>query len=323
MRILITGGNGMVGRNLREHSALKQWEVFAPSSAELDLLDARNLETRLRDLRPDIIVHAAGRVGGIGANSANNAKFLYENMVMGLNLVKAAHEANIPRILNLASSCMYPKDSPDALTEDMVLTGPIEPTNEGYALAKISVYRYCALISRDIPGRHYKTVVPCNLYGRWDKFEAERAHLIPAIIAKVHHAVSEGAATVEIWGDGSARREFLYAADFADFLVEAIDRFEALPDVINVGRGEDHSVLDYYRAVAEVLGFRGEFSFDLSKPVGMKRKLMDITKARAWGWAPSRDLEQGIRETVRFFRERTEGSRHHNHAYEGGLRETI
>lgn len=300
-RILLTGGSGMVGRNIREAAVPEGITLLAPPSSELDLLDATGTVSEIRALAPDIIVHAAGRVGGIQANIASPVAFLTDNWDMGRNLIMAAREAGVPRLLNLGSSCMYPADSPDALREEQILSGPLEPTNEGYALAKCSIARLCSFITREDPRFAYKTLIPSNLYGPFDSFDPARSHLVPAIIQKLHTAKTQGEDEVEIWGTGEARREFLYAGDLAAAIWKAIRDFASLPDLLNIGTGTDFTVNDHYRIAAEIIGYHGTFRHDLSKPSGMKRKLLDVSRARAWGFTARTSLQAGIAETYRHY----------------------
>jgi len=303
MRIFLTGGAGMVGTNIREHAAAAGHEFFAPDIAELDLSDYGAVEAYLRRVKPDFVIHAAGRVGGIQANMANPVAFLLENLDMGRNVVWAARQCGVKRLLNLGSSCMYPRNAPNPLREEMVLQGELEPTNEGYALAKTVVSRLCSYISRENPEYSYKTLIPCNLYGRWDKFAPEHSHMIPAVIRKLHLAVKRGEKSVDIWGDGKARREFMYAGDIADCVHRALTHFGTLPELMNVGLGEDHSIDDYYRAVAEVVGYKGAFVHDTTKPAGMVRKLVDISRQKAWGWTAKTSLKEGIAASYEFFKQ--------------------
>jgi len=303
-RLLITGGSGMVGRNLREHPAIASWQVLAPSSAELDLTDAAAVRRWLADHRPDAVIHAAGLVGGIQANMARPVDFLVINAAIGQSVILGARDAGITRFINLASTCMYPRGMDTPLSEDMVLTGELEPTNEGYAIAKILATRLCQYIRREDASLHYKTLIPCNLYGRHDKFDPAHSHLVPAVIHKVHQAKQAGSDSVEIWGDGTARREFLYAGDLADATLRALDRIDTLPDMMNVGLGHDHSINDYYAAAAEIVGWTGRFVHDLSRPVGMKRKLSDVSNLSAWGWQAPTSLRDGLRRTYDFYLER-------------------
>ena len=303
IRVLLTGGGGMVGRNLLEHPAIGELEVIAPRSRELDLRDFNAVQAYLTQHRPDMVVHAAGKVGGIQANMREPVGFLLENLDMGRNIVWAAQQAGIKRLLNLGSSCMYPRNHSGSLHEDMVLKGELEPTNEGYALAKVMTQRLCEYIMREDVGYQYKTLIPCNIYGRHDKFDPAHSHLVPAIIHKVHQAKQSGQKTVEIWGDGTARREFMYGGDLAGALLRAIQEFDTLPSLMNVGLGYDHTINEYYRSAAEVMGYTGSFVHNLSKPVGMARKLVSVERQKAWGWSAQHTVREGIEETYKYYLE--------------------
>ncbi len=300
-RILLTGGRGMVGRNILEHPLAGQWDFIAPSSYELDLADFAAMRHFMADVKPDAVIHSAGRVGGIQANMAHPVDFLVSNVDLGRNVILAAREAGVSKLLNLASSCMYPRNAANPLGEDLILKGELEPTNEGYAIAKIFATRLCQYISRENPGLQYKTLIPCNLYGRHDKFSPAHSHLIPAIIHKVHQAKQQGLATVDIWGDGTARREFMYAGDLADAVLRGLAGFEQVPDLMNIGLGHDFSINEYYAATAEVIGWQGDFVHDTTKPVGMKQKLVSIDRQRNWGWMPATSLREGIQEAYQYY----------------------
>lgn len=302
-RLFVTGGNGMVGRNLRAHPGIAAWELLAPSRAELDLCDDRALRDWLARHRPDAVVHAAGVVGGIQANMAEPVRFLAENARIGLNLVTACREAGVPVLINLSSSCVYPRELGRDLSEEQILTGALEPTNEGYALAKILAMRLVDYACREDRGLQWRTLIPCNLYGPHDKFDPRQSHLLPAIIHKIHRARVEGHETVEIWGDGTARREFMYAGDLAEAILRALADPSVLPPVMNVGPGDDHAIADYYRIVAEVIGWQGRFTHDLGKPVGMRRKLLSVARQAEWGWAPRTGLREGIAVTYAWYLE--------------------
>lgn len=304
MRIMITGGNGMVGRNLLEHPEVGDFELLAPARDELDLFDCSAIKEYLIRKRPDMIIHTAGKVGGIQANMREPVRFFLENLDMGRNVVWAARQSGIRRLVNLGSSCMYPRFAANPLNEKDILTGELEPTNEGYALAKISVARLCRYISQEDSGYTYKTMVPCNLYGRWDKFDPAHSHLIPAVIHKLHQAIVNGYDEVDIWGDGTARREFMDAADLADCLVTAVRNFESMPETMNVGPGHDYSINEYYATAARVIGYDGRFVHDLSRPVGMQQKVVDNENLTSWGWKPGTSLEEGIKRTYAFYVDR-------------------
>ena len=302
-RIFLTGGNGMVGRNFLEHPAASNFEIFSPSSAELDLCDYSAVHAQLKSFKPDIIIHAAGKVGGIQANIRNPVSFLLENLDIGRNIVWASYQAKIKRLINLGSSCMYPRGNNHALYESQILQGELEPTNEGYALSKIVISRLCSYISNSDRSYQYKTLIPCNLYGRYDKFRQEDSHLIPAVIHKIHQAKSSGDKSVSIWGDGTVKREFMYAGDFADALVYAIDHFDTLPLTMNIGMGDDHTINEYYRVIADVIGYDVEFKYDVAKPTGMQRKLVSTELQDMWGWHAKYSLRQGVDKTYAFYLE--------------------
>ncbi|HCI53991.1 MAG TPA: GDP-fucose synthetase [Gallionella sp.] len=301
LKILLTGGGGMVGRNLLDHPGIGEFDVLAPASRELNLLDFDAVQAYLLKTKPDMVIHAAGKVGGIQANMREPVGFLMDNLDMGRNIVWAAHQAGIKRLINLGSSCMYPRNHSEPLSEEMVLKGELEPTNEGYALAKVVTARLCEYIMREDASFQYKTLIPCNLYGCHDKFDPAHSHLIPAIIHKVYQAKQAGQTSVEIWGDGTARREFMYAGDLADAMVRAIKEFDSLPALMNIGLGYDYTINEYYQAAADVIGYTGGFSHELSKPVGMARKLVNVERQKAWGWEAQRSLGEGIEKTYSFY----------------------
>lgn len=300
-KILLTGAGGMVGQNLLEHPEINKFEILAPSRTELDLRNSSSVAAFIERYRPDMVIHAAGKVGGIEANLREPVSFLVDNLDMGRNVILASRQYGIKKLINLGSSCMYPRNHAEPLVEGMVLKGELEPTNEGYAIAKIAIARLCDYIHLEDNNYHYKTLIPCNLYGRHDKFDPAHSHLIPAIIHKVHQAKLKNDATVEIWGDGSVRREFMYAGDLADFIVKAVDDYDLLPSYMNLGLGYDYTINDYYYAAAEVIGFSGSFSHDKTKPVGMLRKLVNIDNQVKLGWCHQISLKEGLEKTYDFY----------------------
>jgi GDP-L-fucose synthase len=301
LRVLLTGARGMVGQNILEHSRSQNYEFLIPSSQDLDLTDFLATRQWMLETKPEIVIHSAGLVGGIHANMVRPVDFLVINTDLARNVILNSRDLGVIKLLNLASSCMYPRDVNEPLAENLILKGELEPTNEAYAIAKIYGTRLCQYIRRESPHLQYKTLVPCNLYGRHDKFSPKHSHLIPAIVHKIHQAKLAGVDEVEIWGDGTARREFMDASELADAVFKALDDFEALPDVMNVGLGHDYSVNEYYEAAARVIGWQGRFVHDIDKPVGMKRKLTDVSLLKAWGWQAQATLEQGLEKAYTFY----------------------
>lgn len=314
MKVYITGGTGLVGRNLTKYltttpSFSKNLTLFTPPHKTLDLMDYKSVYTYIKEINPDLVIHCAGYVGGIQANTKDKTHFFCNNAVMGINIVRASLEAGVKNLLNLSSSCTYPKDLGHALKESDMLTAPLEPTNEGYAIAKIAVEKFCHYITLEQEGFLYKTLVPCNLYGEFDKFGERNAHLIPSIIRKIHKAKVNNIGSVTIWGGGEARREFMFALDLAECIGCAINDFKALPSIMNVGLGYDYSVNEYYEIAKRVIGYEGGFTHDLSYPVGMEQKLLDITLQSKWGWKAKTSLEEGIKRTYEYYKESVLGEK--------------
>lgn len=291
----------MVGRNIVEFEKAKNYTLLTPSSSELNLLDRLAVDNYLRANNPDTVIHCAGLVGGIQANMAHPVAFLVDNTQMGLNIIMSAYESGIKNFINMSSSCMYPRDAQNPLGEELILKGELEPTNEGYAIAKVASTRLCEYILRENSEYHYKTIIPCNLYGRYDKFDPKHSHMLPAVIKKIHDAKINNQTTLDIWGDGEARREFMYAADLADFVYYALENFESMPQNINAGLGTDYTINEYYKAIAEVIGYKGDFIHDLTKPVGMKQKLIDDIKLQKFGWRYKTSLIDGIQKTYEYY----------------------
>jgi GDP-L-fucose synthase len=299
-KILLTGGNGMLGRNVIEYSKCCQYNIIYPTSQELNLLDSNAIKKFLVAKQIDTVVHCAGLVGGIMANMQNPTQFLSDNLLMGVNLVNAALECGVTQLLNIGSSCMYPRNYKNPLKEEYLLQGEFEPTNEGYALAKITVAKLCEYINKQF-GLDYKTLIPCNLYGSWDKFSPQVSHLVPAIVSKIYEAQLNQVDEVTIWGDGLARREFMYAKDCAAAIFFALENLSKLASYTNVGLGYDHTINQYYQIIAEVIGYTGRFNYDLSKPVGMSQKLLDINRLSQLGWQATTKLSVGVSLTYKYF----------------------
>ena len=301
MKILLTGGSGMCGSNILEHEKANKYSILCPTSTELNLLNYDDIRNFIKENRVDTIIHTAGLVAGIQFNIKYPVSALVHNAYIGLNLINAAREEGVPRLLNLATSCMYPRLGKNPLKETEILQGELEPTNEGYAIAKILSTRLCEYIAKESPEMSYKTLIPCNLFGRHDTFSLEFSHMIPAAIQKLHHAKQKGSPSVEIWGDGNARREFMSANDLADLVYYCIENLEVMPQNLNAGLGHDYSIKEYYEAAADVIGYDGGFKHDLSKPVGMKQKLVDVTLLRKFGWKHKMSLRDGVAVAYKFF----------------------
>ena len=305
MKILLTGSTGMVGRNILEHKNISNYDLLIPNSKELNLLNYATVDKYIKKNQPAFIIHAAGKVGGIQANIANPVSFLVENLDMGRNIIMAAKNNNVKNLINLSSSCMYPRNATNPLSEDLILKGELEPTNEGYGLAKIMSTRLCEYISKEDDSFSFKTIIPCNLYGKYDKFESKHSHMIPAVVKKIHDAKRKNLSTINIWGNGTVRREFMYVGDLADFMSYAIQNFSKMPQNINVGLGHDYTINEYYQIIANVIGYKGKFIHDLTKPTGMKQKLIDDTKLQEFGWKYKTTLQEGIKNIYKFYKETT------------------
>ncbi len=291
----------MVGSAVARHLRSLGCEPLTVDRAEVDLLQLPSVERWLLDHRPDAIVMAAARVGGIAANDARPAEFLYENLAIAANVVHAAHGADVDRLVFLGSSCIYPKFAPQPIREDSLLTGPLEQTSEAYAIAKIAGVKLCQAYRKQY-GRRYVSLMPCNLYGPNDNFDLTSSHVLPALIRKLHEAKVEGRDEAVVWGSGRPLREFLHVDDLARSVVFCLERYdEAEP--INCGAGAEVSIADLAHIVAEVVGFPGRLRFDLSKPDGTPRKLMDSSRLNALGWRPTIPLADGVRATYRWYLE--------------------
>jgi GDP-L-fucose synthase len=291
--IMVAGARGMVGSALvRRLQAGGYRQVLAPVRQELDLMDQTAVHAWLREHQPGYIFIAAAKVGGIQANNVHRAEFLYQNLQIQNNLIHGAHLAEVPRLMFLGSSCIYPKLAPQPIKEDSLLTGPLEPTNEPYAIAKIAGIKMCEAYNAQY-GRHYTSAMPTNLYGPNDNYDLANSHVLPALIRKAHEARLRGDAELVVWGSGTPLREFLYVDDLADACVFLMERGYDGP-LINVGSGTDLSIRDLAETVMRVVGFQGRIVFDRSKPDGTPRKLMDSSQLLALGWRPRVELAEGV-----------------------------
>ena len=292
-KIFVSGHRGMVGSAIvRRLQALGFANVVTRSRAELDLLDQRAVNAFLAAERPDYIFIAAAKVGGIHANDTFRADFLYQNLQIEANLIHGAHLAGVERLMFLGSSCIYPRDCPQPIREEYLLTGPLEATNEPYALAKIAGIKLCESYNRQY-GRRYTSAMPTNLYGPNDNYDLATSHVLPALIRKAHEARERGDAEFVVWGSGTPRREFLYVDDLADACVTLME-LDADAALLNVGTGTDVTIRELAETVMDVVGHRGRIVFDRSKPDGTPRKLLDVSRLAALGWIARTGLREGI-----------------------------
>ncbi|MGM4921478.1 GDP-L-fucose synthase family protein [Tardiphaga sp. 804_B3_N1_9] len=299
-RIFVAGHRGMVGSAIvRRLLAAGYADIVTQARSELDLTDSVAVSKFLADTRPGYIFMAAAKVGGIHANDTYRAEFLHQNLMIEANMVHGAWQAGINRMLFLGSSCIYPRDCPQPIREDYLLTGPLEQTNEAYAIAKIAGVKLCESYNRQY-GTHYVSAMPTNLFGRNDNYDLQNSHVLPALIRKTHEAKVAGASELVVWGSGTPRREFLDVDDLADACVFMMERgIEG--GLYNMGRGTDVTISELARTIMEIVGFSGRIVFDASKPDGTPRKLLNIDRLRELGWSPRISLEDGIREAYADF----------------------
>ncbi|UWQ42961.1 GDP-L-fucose synthase [Leisingera aquaemixtae] len=313
MKIFVAGHRGMVGSAILRQLAARratgeELELLTRSSAELDLTNQAAVQQFLQAERPDQVILAAARVGGIHANSTYPAQFIYENLMIQCNVIHAAFEAGVQKLLQLGSSCIYPRDAETPIREEQLLSGPLEATNEPYAIAKIAGIKLCESYNRQY-GTDYRSVMPTNLYGPGDNFHPENSHVLPALIRRFDEAVRAGEAEVVIWGSGAPRREFLHVDDMAAASLFVMDlapedyKRETTPMLshINVGTGRDMTIRELAESIARVTGFRGRLAFDTSRPDGTMQKLMDVSRLSRLGWEASVSLEEGIARTYNWF----------------------
>ena len=300
VKIFVAGHRGMVGSAIVRRLQRAAFEnILTRTRQELDLMDRAAVRVFFETERPDYVVDAAARVGGIAANFEKPVEFLIENLTIQNNVIQAAADFGVTKFLFLGSSCIYPKLAPQPLMEDALLTGPLEPTNDAYAIAKIAGIKLCQAYAREY-GKNFISGMPTNLYGPNDNFDLHTSHVLPALIRKVHEAKQGGAKEVSVWGSGTPRREFLHVDDLADACFFLLENYDS-PEIVNIGCGEDVSIKELAETVCEVLGFEGSLVFDTSKPDGTPRKLMNIGRLLALGWKPRVNLREGIRDAHEWF----------------------
>lgn len=298
-KVFVAGHKGMVGSAIVRRLAKLDCEVIVRTRTELDLLNQQAVSDFFVDFTPDVVFFAAARVGGIHANNSYPAEFAYENLVMATNAIHAAYKSGVNRFLFLGSTCIYPKFSPQPIAEDSLLTGPLEATNEAYAIAKIAGLKMCEYYRRQY-GVNFHSAMPTNLYGPGDNYHPSNSHVLPALLSRIHRAKENGESEVVIWGTGSPRREFLFVDCLADACLHLVSLSDP-PSLVNVGTGVDISIKDLAHLLAEVVGYEGDFVFDTSKPDGTPVKRSDTRKLNALGWSPRVSLREGVALTYQSF----------------------
>ena len=298
-RVWVAGHRGMVGSALVRRLAQEECAVLIAERSEVDLMRQDDVDRWLKDARPDAVFVAAARVGGILANSSRPADFLYENLIISANVAEAAHRRGVAKLMMLGSSCIYPRLAPQPIPEEALLTGPLEPTNQWYAVAKIAALKL-AQAYRQQHGDDFISAMPTNLYGPGDNFDLKEAHVLPSLLRKAHEAKARGDGRLVMGGTGEPRREFLHVDDCADALVFLMKTYSG-ESQINVGSGEDLTIRELAELVCEVVGFKGQIVSDTSIPNGMPRKLMSASRLRAMGWAPRIPLKAGVRDYYGWF----------------------
>lgn len=301
MTILVAGHSGLVGSAILEELESKGLEVLGASSRELNLLDREETFSYLRRIRPTAVIDAAAIVGGIGANNASPVDFLSKNLQIQNNLMDASFEVGVERFIFLGSSCIYPRNCPQPILEEYLLTGPLEPTNSAYALAKIAGIELIRSYRKQF-GKRWISLMPTNTYGPRDNFNSETGHVLPSLINKFVSANDEDRKSVELWGTGSPRREFIHSTDLARATLLALEKYDE--DIhLNIGTGEDLTIKELAQIVADEAGFKGDIVWDVTKPDGTPRKVLGVNKLRSMGWSPQIKLREGIQSTIQWFRE--------------------
>jgi GDP-L-fucose synthase len=297
--IYVAGHTGLVGSAVMRRFAQGGYkDIITRTHFELDLTRQDAVELFFEKEKPEVVIIAAAKVGGIGANSAYPAQFIYQNLAIALNIIEAARKYHTKKLINLGSSCIYPRMAPQPIKEEALLSGPLEPTNEAYAIAKIAAIKLCRYYNQEY-GTNFLSLMPTNLFGPGDNYDLASSHVLPALIRKIYEAKVSGN-DVTLWGDGSPRREFMHSDDLADAVVFLLERV----DVINIGTGEDLEIRELAALISRIIGFSGRIVWDTSKPNGMPRKLLDVSKLWSFGWKHHIGLEEGIRRSISDFTER-------------------
>jgi GDP-L-fucose synthase len=304
-KIAVFGSTGLVGSNIVKKLDPSKYEILKPSRKELDLMDLPAVLNWFTDNKPDQVIIAAARVGGIIANSTLPTQFIYQNLTIQNNVIASAFETDVNDLIFLGSSCIYPRECEQPIKEEYLLTGPLEKTNKSYAVAKIAGVQFCNSI-RDQYNKNYYSLMPCNLYGPGDNFNPEASHVIPGMIMKIYDAIQNEFPSVQLLGTGNPLREFLYIEDLADAIIFLLENYNNEYELINVGSGKEISIKDLATIIANALGYKGEILFNTTGPDGTPRKIMDNSRINSLGWEPKISLESGIAETVKWFYENIE-----------------
>lgn len=307
-RIYVAGHRGLVGSAVVRSARSRGFDnLVVRSRQELDLTEQSAVRSFFDETRPQAVIMAAARVGGIHANNSHPAGFLRDNLLIQDNVIDAAYRSGVEKFVFLGSSCIYPKMAPQPIKEDSLLTGPLEPTNEWYAIAKIAGVKMCQAYRREF-GFNAISLMPTNLYGPGDNFDLQNSHVLPALIRKIHEAKARNLQSVEIWGTGSPRREFLHVDDLAEAILYLLQNYDEEP-IVNIGWGEDLTIRELAETIMSAIGYRGSLTFDHSKPDGTPRKLLDVSRLNGLGWRPRISLRDGIEGTYSWFKEHASDAR--------------
>ncbi len=300
--ILLTGSTGMVGKSFLKKNT---YTIYAPNRKKLNLFNLNKIKSYIKKHNINFVIHCAAKVGGIQDNVNNQLEYLVENLTINKNIIMASYESGVKNFINIGSSCIYPKNIKTKIKENLIFKGNFEPTNEGYAISKFLSIKICKFISEK-KGYNYKTLVPTNLYGPNDKYDLEKSHLLAAIIRKLSEAKKGKNRNVEIWGDGKARREFMYVSDLSDAILFSIKNFDKIPYILNIGTGKDYTIQEYYKKASKIIFPEANFYFNKKKPAGMKRKLLDISKSKKLGWTAKVSLKNGIKKAYKEYKKQYE-----------------
>ena len=314
-RVYVAGHSGMAGSAIVRRLQREECEILTADHRSLDLRDQGQTEAWLAEHRPDVVIVAAALVGGIYANDAYPADFIVDNLAIALNTIRGAHKTGVKKLLNLGSSCIYPKLAPQPMSEDALLTGPLEPTNEWYAVAKIAAIKLCEAYRKQ-HGSDFISVMPTNLYGRGDNYHPQNSHVPAALIRRFHEGKLANAPSVVVWGSGRPRREFLCADDLADASIFVLQHYSA-PQFLNVGTGQDVTIAEFAELVRDVVGYNGEIVYDTARPDGPPQKLLDVSSLKALGWQPKVSLREGLQAAYEDFLAAAGGRRHEMHSSVG------